>query len=695
MTQPSIKKIIFFILYLLFTALGFSQQQKINSLKLFLENHLELDTIRLNALNNLSYNYYAINPDKGIETATEAIELAKKLSQSSKLATSYAYKGHNYSANGQDSLALTMYDKAITIHNKINNQKAIARLIYNKGLVYFNQSDYRQANDNNSKAYKVFEKEKDSLLMAKMLNSIGINNMYLSDYPEALSNYLKATKIYESLNLTNDLQYASIISNTGLLYARLEQLELALEYQQKALSHFKRIDYQEGVANALTNIGRVYNDLDDSKKAITFYEQAYKIMKENENKRGMASALTNIGIAYITLLDYKKALPYFKRTKKVYEELKNSNNLAIVHKNLGLCYENIPSINSLNKAENNYELALEYAKKAKSLNLQFDALESIAQINSKIGNYKKAYKTKTLSVVLKDSFNSVEKKEEIARLEVKHIYDKEKTTLKADFEKKQAIANTKIKQQRFIKNTAIAGGGILIVSAFIGYILYKRKRDALEEKKVADFNTKVAETELKALRSQMNPHFIFNSLSSISDYMAKHDIDTANDYLIKFSKLTRSILENSEKKWISLEEDLELTELYIQIESLRLKNKLSYKIVIDENIDIENTLIPPLILQPFIENSIWHGISPKDTKGHILIAFKQENEILFCSVEDDGVGRKNTQSSKIENTSMGVKITKSRLDIINQLKKTKGSFEMFDKSQGLRVELKLPLELRF
>jgi sensor histidine kinase YesM len=183
-----------------------------------------------------------------------------------------------------------------------------------------------------------------------------------------------------------------------------------------------------------------------------------------------------------------------------------------------------------------------------------------------------------------DSVLSEEKKVELTRKDMQFKLEKQET-----------IANAEIKRQSFIKNTAIAGGGILFLATIFGYILYKKKRDALEEKKIADFNTKVAETELKALRSQMNPHFIFNSLNSISDYMAKHNIDIANDYLIKFSKLTRSILENSEKKWISLKDDLELTELYIQMESLRLKNKFSYDIKVDKAIVIENTLIPPLI----------------------------------------------------------------------------------------------------
>ena len=223
----------------------------------------------------------------------------------------------------------------------------------------------------------------------------------------------------------------------------------------------------------------------------------------------------------------------------------------------------------------------------------------------------------------------------------------------------------------------------------------KEKETRWSKKKEADFRTKVAETELIALRSQMNPHFIFNSLNSIGDYIAKNDSDSAIDYLVKFSKLIRAILENSNKKWILLEEDLELMKLYVQLEALRLKDKLSFTIKIDEAVAIENVLIPSLLLQPFIENSIWHGIAKKKGEGSLLIEVKKENDVLVCIVEDDGVGRSLSANSKRKTIAMGVKITKNRLDIISQLKKGKVSVKMIDKEQGLRVEIRLPLEMQY
>jgi len=688
-------KLSFYVLFLLLFAVASAQQKQIDSLKEQLAKHSRQDTTKLSLLNSMSYAYYGINPAKGIQTAKEAIALASALNNQDGLATAYANRGHNYSAQGQDSLALLSYNTAIAVHQKVGNTKKVARLVYNKGLVYFNQSDYTKATAYTHQAYEVFKKENDSFLMAKMLNSIGINQMYLANYPKALSSYLEAAVIYEHLDHTNDIQYASIHSNVGLLYARLNKLELALDYQRKALRGFKKLDYEEGVANALTNIGRVFNDLGKEENAIEKFNAAYVIMKKNGNKRGMASALTNIGIAYMNLLDYQKALSYFEETQVLYTTLNNNNNLASVQKNMGQCYQNLEvTPNNFERALQYYNKALTNAKTAGSLHLQFDILEDIAVVNTKMQNYKEAYFAKDAAVILRDSFNSVEKKEEIARLEAKHKYDQEKNSLKTNYEREQALAETEVAKQK-LKNTILASISLLILlSTLIGFVWYKKRQQAINKQKLAEFNAKVAETELKALRSQMNPHFIFNALNSISDYMSKNDVTTANAYLIKFAKLTRAILENSEKKWINLKEDLELTELYIQIESLRLRQQLSHTIVVSDDIDQENTLVPPMLLQPFIENSIWHGIAKKKSKGTIEVRVTKDQEMIICTVDDDGVGRENSSIVPSRN-SMGVKITKNRLEIINQLKKIKGSIELFDKKQGVRVELKLPLELRF
>ncbi len=232
----------------------------------------------------------------------------------------------------------------------------------------------------------------------------------------------------------------------------------------------------------------------------------------------------------------------------------------------------------------------------------------------------------------------------------------------------------------------------LTIIAFIVtnlYTLYRIDKSA---------STYLSTIELKALRSQMNPHFIFNSLNSIADYLTKNNTKTADEYLVKFAKLMRLMLENSERKELPLSEDLKVLELYLQLESLRLNINFNFEIKIDADIDVENTLIPPLILQPFVENSIWHGLATKEGNGHILIQIKKDDKMIRCIIEDNGVGRKNAEKNLHVNknkNSLGMKITKTRIDIINTLKNSNAAVDILDLSEGMRAEVTLPLELSF
>ena len=246
--------------------------------------------------------------------------------------------------------------------------------------------------------------------------------------------------------------------------------------------------------------------------------------------------------------------------------------------------------------------------------------------------------------------------------------DKKAAVLKAENE-------ARISQQRITRNAIIAGSIILLLGGMISFLFYKRKRDAVTRQNEAELKAEISETEMKALRSQMNPHFIFNSLNSISDYISKNNTAIADEYLTKFAKLMRLVLENSEQKEVPLASDLNALELYMQLEALRMKNKFTYEIIVDETIDQENTLVPPLILQPFVENSIWHGIAKKEGPGKIIVLIKKEGSMINCIVEDNGIGRPEIKDvtalkDSTGRRSLGMKITKERIDILN--KRTEG-----------------------
>src|ERR671913_362244 len=156
----------------------------------------------------------------------------------------------------------------------------------------------------------------------------------------------------------------------------------------------------------------------------------------------------------------------------------------------------------------------------------------------------------------------------------------------------------------------------------------------------AEFQQQAAELEMQALRAQMNPHFIFNSLSSINRFILQNNSEQASEYLIKFSKLIRLILQNAQASLISLESELESLRLYLELEALRLENRFDYKITLSQDLDLFALKVPPLIIQPYAENAIWHGLSHKEEKGHLEIELFQQEEILFCKITDDGIGRK-------------------------------------------------------
>ncbi|MEM9001844.1 MAG: tetratricopeptide repeat protein [Bacteroidota bacterium] len=505
-------------------------------------------------------------------------------------------------------------------------------------------------------------------------------NLYyvMGDNLNALDAFQEGLKIAQDED--EKILEASLYGNIGNIYADFKENEEALENYNAYLQTAIQLDQKPDQVRALSNIGLIYNDMDAYAAAISYFEKALALAREEGNNYFIAAIINNLGIAYKDKKDYTRSLEYYQQAAQISHTIQNRYIEASALNSIGKV--NI-LLEDYEAAGSKAEEALGIAEQVNAVEWQADSWDILSLVYEKQYQYQMALYAYKKHIQLRDSVINEEKKAELTKKEMQF-----------QLKRQEAEANATIKRQRLVKNGALIGGIVLLLASIIGYLLYKRRRDAIEQRKIAEFNTKVAETELKALRSQMNPHFIFNALNSIGDYIAKNDIVTANTYLLKFAKLTRAILESSEKKWISLEEDIELIELYIQIEALRLKNKLNYTLHIPADIDLENTMVPPLLSQPFIENSIWHGIANKKGMGKIEITLKKHDGMIICVIDDDGVGRKvlNVQSPK---KSMGLRIAQNRLDIISQLKKAKGSIEIFDKEQGLRVELKMPLELRF
>jgi LytS/YehU family sensor histidine kinase len=217
-----------------------------------------------------------------------------------------------------------------------------------------------------------------------------------------------------------------------------------------------------------------------------------------------------------------------------------------------------------------------------------------------------------------------------------------------------------------------------------------------------DTQQKMTEVEMQALRAQMNPQFIFNCLNSINRYIVKSDQATASLYLTRFAKLIRLILDNSNSKNVILSNELEALKLYIEMEALRFDKKFSYHFDIADNINADSIEVPPLIIQPYVENAIWHGLLHKENGGMLIIRVKMINEsMLQCEVEDNGIGREKASELKsksaISRKSLGMKLTESRLSLLNKYAAVNASVDIVDlkekngESTGTKVILKIPV----
>ena len=277
-----------------------------------------------------------------------------------------------------------------------------------------------------------------------------------------------------------------------------------------------------------------------------------------------------------------------------------------------------------------------------------------------------------------------------------------------------SIANEK-KTQLYVFISAIGLIGLFAL-VLVRNNKLKRKKDQLQlmmkeatismeqqkrEQEVAQLHQQKTELELQALRAQMNPHFIFNCLSSVNRFILINRTEEASDYLTKFSRLIRMALHNSEKSYITLENELEVLRLYLDLERLRFKNAFNYSISLINTIDVSAVFIPPMLLQPFIENAIWHGLMHKQDAGFLDIELSIEEKILTCIITDNGIGRDkaamiNSKSAE-KNKSMGVKITTERLALLSSNEDEQAVFNIEDltDNEGNAAGTKVILKMKY
>ncbi|MEP6948351.1 MAG: histidine kinase [Ginsengibacter sp.] len=419
---------------------------------------------------------------------------------------------------------------------------------------------------------------------------------------------------------------------------------------------------------------------------------------------------------------YKEALPMFIKALQYDKEKGVADEEDEELMNITMIYD----------LEGKYTDAIHYGEalisssvKTKASYYRQKAYQELWSIYNKKEDSANAYKYYTKYTGLKDS--TITQTFQRKLMIINELNNEKQQEEQIDrLDKDNKLKQDTIKKNILIRNILITDIVVLILIAFIIYrfINLKRKNEKLEkvglqhlldieriqnEKDQSDLKKKAAELEIHALRAQMNPHFIFNSLNSINLFILQNNKLQASKYLSKFSKLIRLILQNSQEALIPLEKELEALELYLELESLRFENKFEYRIIAGDALDTGLLKVPPLFIQPYVENAIWHGLMylPRTEKegkrgiGHLKIILYSEDAKLFCKITDNGIGREKAAALKSKPTlthkSMGMRITADRIAMLQQQNRMETYISVNDltlpdgSAAGTEVIIKMPL----
>jgi tetratricopeptide (TPR) repeat protein len=564
---------------------------------------------------------------------------------------------------------------------------------------------------------------------AYALNQLGRRYRDISQFTKAINLHREAL---DAAAKSDNLEFKVYSLNMlSVIYRRRDAIKAALDYNQEALELAETVENpSEGLKRSinvsLNGLGNIYQTLELYDLAIEQFQESLKLENELNNKLGLAINHQNIGecqelqgkledalksyrtsfayneeinsdkgriicknsIAHIYILQNKldDALEILEPALLASKEIGDKYITSGIYINLGDAYARQEK---LNQAKKNLVSGLEIAKKYNLPSNISLANTLLSQLLVKQGNYKEAMTHYALAQEYQDKT--------VNQRNLKYVsdmisgYNTEKKTQEIEvLAKENEIVKLKLRKNQ---TSLLIGGFTLALLAGIFYILY-RQYQLKNDKKLLTL-------EQSMLRSQMNPHFLFNSLNSIKLYIINNEKKNAVHYLNKFSKLVRKILEASSLKEISLAEELETVELYMNIENIRFSDEINFNVSIDDDIDVHRVKMPSLILQPFLENAIWHGLSSKEGDKNVDIQVSRgTDDFIDISITDNGVGRDASEIIKknrvLKRKSVGIEITKERL--ANFARDYQNTFDvtiidLFDKehnSTGTRVVLHLP-----
>lgn len=632
-----------------------AQNERMDSLNIALKR-AKNDIDKVETLNAIADEYKTSDPQKMLQFAQQALQLAIKIKHKAAEGNAYLNIGNANIISGNYSIALQNFNSAAFLFENLTTtnpeqtiaiKKGLAKAYGSKGIIFSEQSNYTKALHFYLKSVKIYEALNDQARCATIYNNIGIIFKSQSSDFKALAYFIKAQKIKEKLN---DPTISITITNIANCYLKQKNYDKAFDYYIQAKKCFDKFPNPRGLGEWYNNFGLLFKETNNHTKAIENWNLAIATFKSIDDKFGVADTYLHLGQLYLEQNQSAKAIEMAKTALRLSTELGVLEQQMLSEKLLSDCYSK----------QNNASLALLHYK---------------------------LYNT------AKDSLVNEENTRKSVEAEMNFEFEKREAIHKKELENKELLLKEESKRSKLQLFFALLFGVLLFG---VGFLIYSR----IQLKKTLVLQKELAEYEQKALHLQMNPHFVFNCLGSISSFIVNNGNESAIKYLAKFSKLMRLTLEYSKESLIPIDKEIEGLQNYLELEQLRFNNKFSFSIEKSNAIE-DDMVIPPLLLQPFVENAIIHGVIPKKELGTIAIHFFIEKEHLVCTVEDNGIGFQQSQLNKektvVIHKSMALDITKKRLQMIESTTNQKADFTIEELVQenhikGTKVVLHLPIQ---
>ncbi len=580
---------------------------------------------------------------------------AKSVRDFSQVTNIYNLLAYEALINKEKEKALNYTEKGIDYAKRSEDKKDLAYCFNTQANIYRFFGENEISVRKNLLAFELVSQEKSHYELSRFAVEIG-------QLQEAVQNYGGAKYYYEisfkNAELIHDKsQMGHALSSLGNILRLQKNYYESQKLNKRALELVNPELDQIRLGDIEKNIGQNYTDLNFTSMALDHFQKSIKHYEKGQNKGRVAEIYYLMGDIY-----FKE-----ERIEESLELLLKSISIAENFGSQQAKFKTYPLVSKIYHIQGKKDLSIRYLNDY----IDFTTTNSAKSASNKIAELGEAFRSEERDRQLAEQAKILEKQKNIRQLTESKL---ENATLRGRF------------QTYFILAIFL----VLILATIIG--IYRTRQASIQRKR------KQAEMSQTLLRSQMNPHFIFNAMSVIQSFIYDNDVEKSSEFLVNFSRLIRLILENSPKEFISIETEIDILTKYLETQKLRFEKRFDYEIICPENLIFEKAMIPPMITQPFVENSIEHGELHRIENGKIIVRFSKNADMLRVEIEDNGVGRQKAKKNNKEtnHTSMATSITEERIRIINQKENSMGFMSVTDgvakDNSGTLVVISLPFK---